>query len=35
MDDAALQDYLGESHRLAALTLPKRERERLGLFTPT
>jgi predicted DNA-binding protein (MmcQ/YjbR family) len=31
MDDAALQDYLRESHRLAALNLPKRERARLGL----
>jgi predicted DNA-binding protein (MmcQ/YjbR family) len=31
MDDAALKDYLGESHRLAALNLPKGEQRRLGL----
>jgi predicted DNA-binding protein (MmcQ/YjbR family) len=33
MDDAALCDYLRESHRLAALNLPKRERLRMGLTT--
>jgi predicted DNA-binding protein (MmcQ/YjbR family) len=31
MDDAALQDYLRESHRLASLNLPKHEQKRLGL----
>ncbi|MGL4243720.1 MAG: MmcQ/YjbR family DNA-binding protein [Beijerinckiaceae bacterium] len=31
MDDAALQDYLRESWRLASLNLPKSERLRLGL----
>lgn len=31
MDDAALGDYLRESHRLAALNLPKRVRIELGL----
>jgi predicted DNA-binding protein (MmcQ/YjbR family) len=34
MDDAALKDYLRESHRLAGLNLPKRQRERLGLQVP-
>ena len=31
MDDAALCDYLTESHRLAALNLPRAIRIRLGL----
>lgn len=31
MDDATLGDYIRESHRLAALNLPKRLRTRLGL----
>ncbi len=31
MDDAALKDYLRESHRLAALNLPKKLRNELGL----
>ena len=31
MDDAALKDYLRESHRLAALNLTKTLRRRLGL----
>jgi predicted DNA-binding protein (MmcQ/YjbR family) len=31
MDDAALKDYLRESHRLAALNLTKKVREQLGL----
>jgi predicted DNA-binding protein (MmcQ/YjbR family) len=31
MDDDALKVYLRESHRLAALNLPKREQARLGL----
>ena len=32
LDDAALQDYLRESHRLAALNLPKRLQRELGLI---
>jgi predicted DNA-binding protein (MmcQ/YjbR family) len=32
MDDEGLKDYLRESHRLAALNLPKREQLRLGLI---
>ncbi|MCA3574986.1 MAG: MmcQ/YjbR family DNA-binding protein [Aestuariivirga sp.] len=31
LDDAALKDYLRESHRLAALSLPKRLQLELGL----
>ncbi|MCG6857107.1 MAG: MmcQ/YjbR family DNA-binding protein [Salaquimonas sp.] len=31
MDDETLRDYLGESHRLAALGLPKNVRRKLGL----
>jgi predicted DNA-binding protein (MmcQ/YjbR family) len=31
VDDAALKDYLRESHRLAALNLPKRLQRELGL----
>jgi predicted DNA-binding protein (MmcQ/YjbR family) len=31
MDDDALRDYLRESHRLAALGLPKRQQRELGL----
>lgn len=31
LDDAALKDYLRESHRLAALNLPKRVQRELGL----
>ena len=31
MDDAALKDYLRESHRLASLNLSKRLQRRLGL----
>ncbi|MBI3672598.1 MAG: MmcQ/YjbR family DNA-binding protein [Rhizobiales bacterium] len=31
MDDAALRDYLRESHRLAALNLPKKVQRQLGL----
>jgi predicted DNA-binding protein (MmcQ/YjbR family) len=31
IDDAALKDYLRESHRLAALNLPKRVQIELGL----
>jgi predicted DNA-binding protein (MmcQ/YjbR family) len=31
MDDAALQDYLRESHRLASLTLTKKIQKELGL----
>ena len=31
MDDAALQDYLRESHRLAAQNLPKKLRLEIGL----
>lgn len=31
MDDEALCDYLRESHRLAALTLPKKRLRELGL----
>lgn len=31
MDDAALRDYLRESHRLAGLNLPKKLREKLKL----
>ena len=31
MPDDALQDYLRESHRLAAANLPKRRRLELGL----
>ncbi len=32
MDDAALKDYLRESHRLCALALPKRLQVELGLI---
>ena len=32
MDDAALRDYLAESHRLVALGLPKGVRRELGLY---
>jgi len=32
LDDAALKDYLRESHRLAALNLPKRVQRELGLL---
>ena len=32
LDDAALQDYLRESHRLAALNLSKRLQRELGLI---
>jgi predicted DNA-binding protein (MmcQ/YjbR family) len=31
LDDDALKDYLRESHRLAALNLPKRAQRELGL----
>ena len=31
MDDAALKDYLKESHRLCALALPKAAQKKLGL----
>jgi predicted DNA-binding protein (MmcQ/YjbR family) len=31
MDDAALKDYLRESHRLASLNLPKKKQRELGL----
>ena len=31
MDDAALKDYLGESHRLASLNLTKKTQRELGL----
>jgi predicted DNA-binding protein (MmcQ/YjbR family) len=31
MDDAALKDYLRESHRLASLNLPKAMQKRFGL----
>ncbi len=31
LDDAALRDYLRESHRLASLNLPKRVQKELGL----
>ena len=31
MDDAALKDYLGESHRLVVLKLTKQTRKELGL----
>lgn len=31
MDDAALKDYLKESHRLCALTLPKTQQKQMGL----
>jgi len=31
MDDAALKDYLAESHRLVAAGLPKRVQKELGL----
>jgi predicted DNA-binding protein (MmcQ/YjbR family) len=34
MDDAALRDYLRESHRLASLNLTKAEQRRLGLNQP-
>lgn len=30
MDDAALEDYLGESHRLCAMNLPKNVQKALG-----
>lgn len=33
VDDAALKDYLRESHRLAGLNLPKRLQRELGLVT--
>jgi predicted DNA-binding protein (MmcQ/YjbR family) len=33
MDDAALKDYLGESHRLVAVGLTKRARAELGFST--
>jgi predicted DNA-binding protein (MmcQ/YjbR family) len=32
LDDAALNDYLRESYRLAALNLPKRVQKELGLL---
>lgn len=32
LDDAALGDYLRESHRLASLNLPKRVQKELGLI---
>ncbi|WP_137388394.1 MmcQ/YjbR family DNA-binding protein [Rhodoligotrophos defluvii] len=32
MDDAALQDYIAESHRLVAAGLPKRVQKELGLL---
>lgn len=32
MDDAMLHDYLRESHRLAALNLPKATQKKLGLM---
>jgi predicted DNA-binding protein (MmcQ/YjbR family) len=32
LDDAALKDYLKESHRLAALNLPKRVQKELGFI---
>jgi predicted DNA-binding protein (MmcQ/YjbR family) len=32
VDDAALKDYLRESHRLAALNLPKRMQRELGFL---
>lgn len=32
VDDAALKDYLRESHRLASLNLPKRVQRELGLI---
>lgn len=32
MDDAALRDYIAESHHLVALGLPKRVRRELGLY---
>lgn len=32
LDDAALKDYLRESHRLAALNLPKRVQKELGFI---
>lgn len=32
MDDAALRDYLRESHRLVALGLPKKTLRELGLY---
>jgi predicted DNA-binding protein (MmcQ/YjbR family) len=34
LDDAALKDYLKESHRLAALNLPKRLQRELGFALP-
>jgi predicted DNA-binding protein (MmcQ/YjbR family) len=34
MDDATLQDYLRESHRLAAANLPKGIQKKLGLLGP-
>lgn len=33
VDDAALRDYLRESHRLAALNLPKCVQRELGFST--
>jgi predicted DNA-binding protein (MmcQ/YjbR family) len=35
MSDDALHDYLRESHRLAALNLPKRQQKELGLLLST
>jgi predicted DNA-binding protein (MmcQ/YjbR family) len=34
MDDAALRDYLKESHRLCGHALPKRQQVQLGLIQP-
>jgi predicted DNA-binding protein (MmcQ/YjbR family) len=34
MDDAALKEYLRESHRLAAENLPKAMQKKLGLLKP-
>ncbi len=34
MDDAALKEYLGESHRLVAAGLPKKMQRELGLAKP-
>ena len=35
MDDAALKDYLAESHRLVAAKLTRKLRRELGLDTAT
>jgi predicted DNA-binding protein (MmcQ/YjbR family) len=35
LDDASLKRYLRESHRLAALNLPKRVQRELGLAPDT